>query len=68
MAEPKKRMSKSRTRTRRRQNQKVEISGICICSKCKSPKVPHEVCKVCGTYNGRQVKKPLAGKVKTITK
>ncbi|MDD5731868.1 MAG: 50S ribosomal protein L32 [Patescibacteria group bacterium] len=68
MAEPKKRMSKSRTASRRRQNQKVKLSGICLCSQCKSPKTPHNVCKVCGTYNGRQVLKPALGKVKTKTK
>ena len=58
MAEPKKKMSKSRTRTRRRQNQKVKLSGISICSQCKSPTIPHRACKVCGTYRGRQVMKP----------
>jgi len=58
MAEPKKKMSKSRTRTRRRQNQKVKLSGISICPQCKSPMIPHRVCPVCGTYKGRQVKKP----------
>jgi len=58
MAEPKKRMSKSRTRSRKRQNQKVKLSGISICPQCKSPSIPHQVCKVCGTYKGKQIKKP----------
>ena len=68
MAEPKKKMSKSRTATRRKQNIKVKLVGVCICKQCKSPKIPHQVCKVCGTYDGRQVKKPSIGKVKTKTK
>ncbi|HRY60334.1 MAG TPA: 50S ribosomal protein L32 [Patescibacteria group bacterium] len=70
MAEPKKRMSKSRTASRRGQNIKVKLAGVSICSKCKSPKISHQVCKVCGTYNGRQMKKPgiASGKVKTKTK
>ena len=25
------------------------------CPQCRSPKLPHAVCTVCGTYNGRQV-------------
>jgi large subunit ribosomal protein L32 len=25
------------------------------CPQCHSPKLPHAVCSVCGTYNGRQV-------------
>jgi large subunit ribosomal protein L32 len=25
------------------------------CPQCKSPKLPHTACSVCGTYNGRQV-------------
>ena len=68
MAEPKKKMSKSRTGQRRRQNIKVKLSGVSLCKQCKSPKIPHEVCHVCGTYNGRQVLKPALGKVKTKTK
>uniref|UniRef100_A0A7C4M0N3 Large ribosomal subunit protein bL32 n=1 Tax=candidate division CPR3 bacterium TaxID=2268181 RepID=A0A7C4M0N3_UNCC3 len=68
MAEPKKKMSKMRTATRRRQNQKVKTSGISVCKQCKSPKIPHQICKVCGTYNGRQIKNPSVGKIKTKTK
>lgn len=25
------------------------------CSQCKSPKMPHRICPVCGYYNGKQV-------------
>lgn len=54
MAMPKKKMSKTRTRTRRSQIHLKSITVI-MCTSCKSPKLPHRVCKVCGKYNGQQI-------------
>ncbi len=54
MAVPKRRMSRSNTRSRRAQ-WKVSAVATVACSQCRSPKLPHTACSVCGTYNGRQV-------------
>ena len=54
MAVPKRRMSRSNTRSRRAQ-WKVSAVATQPCPQCKSPKLPHAACGVCGTYNGRQV-------------
>jgi len=54
MALPKRRHSSSR-QGKRRGEQKVRIPSISICSNCKSPKLPHRVCKVCGYYKGKQI-------------
>jgi len=47
-------MSRSNTRSRRAQ-WKVSAVATVACPQCKSPKLPHGACTVCGTYNGRQV-------------
>ncbi|HEY8452542.1 MAG: 50S ribosomal protein L32 [Micromonosporaceae bacterium] len=54
MAVPKRRMSRSNTRSRRAQWKTTRVLTV-PCPRCRSPKVPHTACQVCGTYNGRQV-------------
>ena len=54
MAVPKRKMSRSNTRSRRA-NWKASVVATAECPQCKSPKLPHTACSVCGTYNGRQV-------------
>ena len=54
MAVPKRRMSRSNTRSRRAQWKTSRVATV-ACPQCKSPKLPHTACSVCGTYNGRQV-------------
>lgn len=54
MAVPKKKMSRSRTR-RRKAHWKVSRPTLATCSRCGSLHLPHRVCNVCGTYNGREV-------------
>lgn len=54
MAVPKRKMSRSNTRSRRAQ-WKISRVPTVPCGQCRSPKLPHAACQVCGTYNGRQV-------------
>ncbi|MEU1683818.1 50S ribosomal protein L32 [Micromonospora sp. NPDC005707] len=54
MAVPKRKMSRSNTRARRA-NWKAAVVATVACPQCKSAKLPHAACSVCGTYNGRQV-------------
>jgi len=54
MALPKRRHSSSR-QAKRRGAQKIHIPSISVCPNCKSPKLPHRICDVCGYYKGRQV-------------
>ncbi|GAA1545400.1 50S ribosomal protein L32 [Dactylosporangium aurantiacum] len=54
MAVPKRKMSRSNTRSRRSQWKAVAVQTQ-PCPQCRSPKLPHAACSVCGTYNGRQV-------------
>jgi len=54
MAEPKKKSSQSRTARRRHQLKKARV-GYIFCDKCYQPKLPHHVCKNCGTYRGKKV-------------
>lgn len=54
MAVPKRKMSRSNTRHRRAQ-WKVSAVQTQPCPQCKSAKLPHAACGVCGTYNGRQI-------------
>ncbi len=53
MAVPKRRMSRSNTRSRRSQWKTTAVQTQ-PCPRCKSPKLPHTACSVCGVYNGRQ--------------
>jgi large subunit ribosomal protein L32 len=54
MAVPKQRQSHSRTGKRRSQH-KLEAPALARCPRCHSPRIPHRVCQVCGTYAGREV-------------
>jgi len=54
MAVPKQRQSRSRTNKRRSQH-KISPPGLSACPRCHSPRLPHRVCPVCGTYAGREV-------------
>ena len=56
MANPKRRWSKARTGKRRSQ-WKLDVPNLAKCPKCHEFKLPHRVCKNCGFYNGREVKK-----------
>jgi len=60
MAVPKKRQSKSRSWKRRSANLRMEAPNVTLCPKCSEPKLPHHVCKACGTYDGREVLKTEA--------
>ncbi len=55
MAVPKKKTSKSRRDMRRSHLALERISGVGICKNCGSPRLPHNVCPVCGKYNGKQI-------------
>jgi large subunit ribosomal protein L32 len=54
MAVPKQRQSHARTNKRRSQH-KIEPPALRSCPQCHSPRLPHRVCPVCGTYAGREV-------------
>ena len=54
MAVPKKRISAQR-RDKRRANHKAAKPRLNECPRCHSPRLPHRVCPVCGTYAGREV-------------
>jgi large subunit ribosomal protein L32 len=54
MAVPKQKQSHSRT-TLRRSTHKVTPSAHNACPRCQSPKLPHRVCPVCGSYKGKTV-------------
>lgn len=54
MAIPKRKTSKARKR-KRRSHYKAIAPGVVGCPKCKAPRLPHHVCKECGTYKGQEV-------------
>lgn len=54
MAVPKGKTSKSR-RDKRRANWKLTVPGMVACPSCGELKMPHRVCKACGTYKGKEV-------------
>jgi len=60
--EPKKKHSKARKRTRRA-SINMSVVGLVACPNCKQPSLPHQVCKSCGFYQGKQVKEKTAVKV-----
>jgi large subunit ribosomal protein L32 len=59
MAVPKKKQSHSRT-AKRRANHRIGMPAVNACPQCHSPRRPHRVCPVCGTYAGREVVTPGA--------
>ncbi|MBX6362325.1 MAG: 50S ribosomal protein L32 [Gemmatimonadetes bacterium] len=54
MAVPKKRVSKQRKR-KRRGDVRAEAATLVRCAKCGDYRMPHRVCRSCGTYGGQQV-------------
>jgi large subunit ribosomal protein L32 len=54
MAVPKKKQSHSRTAKRRAQH-KIGTPAVNACPKCHSPRRPHRVCPMCGSYAGKEV-------------
>ena len=54
MAVPKQKQSHART-TQRRSQHKVAAPTYNACPQCHSPRLPHRVCPVCGSYKGREV-------------
>jgi large subunit ribosomal protein L32 len=54
VAVPKRRMSRSNTRSRRSQWKTTAVQTQ-PCPQCRSPKLSHAACGVCGQYNGHQV-------------
>ncbi|MEK9180686.1 MAG: 50S ribosomal protein L32 [Patescibacteria group bacterium] len=49
---------------RRRSHLALKIYSPAACANCGSPVRPHEVCKVCGYYKGRQAVTPKVKKKK----
>jgi len=54
MAEPKKRLTSARSGNRRSHLAAKPIK-LSKCAKCNEPIIPHRVCKVCGTYKGKDI-------------
>ncbi len=54
MAVPKRKTSKAR-RNSRKANWKLAPLNLTKCTKCGELMMPHRVCKVCGSYAGREV-------------
>jgi len=52
---PKRRHSKQRTAKRRTHDSLTKVQST-RCPQCQEMKLPHQVCKNCGFYNGRQVR------------
>jgi large subunit ribosomal protein L32 len=54
VALPKRRHSKTRGR-KRRTHWKIAALNLSACPECKQPRTSHQVCPVCGSYDGKQV-------------
>jgi len=54
MAQPKRKHSHARTR-QRRAHLNLPTPRYALCPKCEEPVSPHNVCRKCGFYRGRQV-------------
>ncbi|MDD5020301.1 MAG: 50S ribosomal protein L32 [Candidatus Omnitrophica bacterium] len=67
MPNPRRRHSKTRGR-KRRTHWKVDAVQLMECSQCKSPKLSHRICPVCGYYNGKLVLDFEAKRVKKDAK
>ncbi len=59
MAVPKQKHTKSR-RNKRRSHHALKKQVFFKCPKCGEIVLPHQLCKNCGTYNGREVVDVLA--------
>lgn len=51
---PKRKISSGR-RDRRRNHDKLQLTKLVPCETCGEMKIPHKVCKNCGTYRGLEV-------------
>lgn len=51
---PKRKYAKAR-RGKRRSHIVAKPPALVECPQCHSPKMPHHVCPVCGSYAGREV-------------
>jgi large subunit ribosomal protein L32 len=51
---PKRKYAKAR-QGKRRSHLAMKTTQLVDCPQCHSPKLPHRVCDVCGSYNGREV-------------
>jgi len=54
MPVPKKKTSRGRHRARA-SHFSLRAPNLIPCQTCRSPKLPHRVCPVCGSYDGRTV-------------
>ena len=54
MALPKRRHSRGRTR-RKRAHLNLSAPNVTTCPQCDAPVMPHNLCRKCGYYQGRQV-------------
>ena len=54
MAVPKRRTSRRR-RDQRRAHDALAVPPRSRCPQCGEPKLPHRVCRACGSYRGREV-------------
>jgi len=50
-----KRKTPSAKRDHRRSHHRIVVPQLVTCMQCNSKHINHRLCKVCGTYNGRQV-------------
>lgn len=54
MAVPVRKTSKAR-RDKRRTHYKLNVPGMVKCEQCGELKLSHRVCRVCGSYKGKEV-------------
>ncbi|MGN0930033.1 MAG: 50S ribosomal protein L32 [Alphaproteobacteria bacterium] len=54
MAVPKKKTSQSR-KNMRRSHDALAPNAVSVCKNCGEVVRPHNVCKACGSYNGKQI-------------
>ena len=54
MAVPKRRTSRAK-RDKRRSHDALSVPARSLCPQCNEPKLPHRVCRNCGTYRRREV-------------
>ena len=55
MAVPKRKHSKARRDKRRSNVWKIQAPALMKCPQCGEFKLPHRVCKACGSYNKKEV-------------
>ena len=55
MAVPKRKTAKSKTKMRRAANSKMTATGFVECPQCHEPKLPHRVCQITRTLQGKEI-------------